>query len=282
MIWGEKDFRYRVVDGWGLREQGRDHSGMITGVAVDAQDRLYAFRRTPRAEVLVYDRNGRSVSSWGTGVFSEPHAIWVDTAGRVYCTDRQDHTVRCFSAAGELLRTIGTPHLVGAPGTPFNGPAKAITSSDGSIWVADGYGQARIHHFAPGGRLLYSWGQPGHQAGQLNLPHSLVVDSQDRLIVVDRENHRLQLFDQQGSLLEVWPGFHQPMDICLDSRGIIYVAEVAQHISILSMNGAILARWGECGHDLGQFGSFLHAICVDSQGDLYIADEGRLQKFERA
>jgi len=192
-----------------------------------------------------------------------------------------DHTVRCFSAAGELLMTVGVPHKVGAPGEPFNGPAKAVTSSDGSIWVADGYGQARIHHLDPEGRLLFSWGQPGSKPGELNLPHSLVVDARGRLIVVDRQNHRLQVFDAQGALLEVWPGFHQPMDICVDREGLLYVAEAAERISILSMNGALLSQWGGPGQAPGQFGSFLHGICVDSRGDLYVADESRLQKFER-
>jgi len=281
MTLGEGAFHYRVIEGWGLGPHGHDHSGMITGVAVDAYDRVYAFRRTPRAQVLVYDRAGRFLAAWGDGIFSEPHAIWVDDGGRVYCADREDHTVRQFSGAGELLCVMGTPHRPGRPGMPFNKPTKAVTSPDGGVWVADGYGQARIHHFASDGRLLLSWGEAGQGTGQFNLPHSLVVDSQGRIIVVDRENHRLQRLDASGACLGVWPGFHQPMDICLDSEGAIYVAEAPQRISILSMHGQLLARWGEQGHEPGQFRSFLHGICVDSRGDLYVADEGRFQKFER-
>jgi hypothetical protein len=61
--------------------------------------------------------------------------------------------MRITHITGALLGIIGFPHRVSAPGMPFNGPAKAVTSFDDSVWVADGYGQARVHHFAPDGRL---------------------------------------------------------------------------------------------------------------------------------
>jgi streptogramin lyase len=199
----------------------------------------------------------------------------------VYCTDREDHTVRAFTAGGNLLATLGTPHRPGAPGMPFNKPAKAVGSPTGDIWVADGYGQCRIHRFSPDGKLLLSFGEPGQGPGQFNLPHSLVVDGRDRVLVVDRENHRLQLFDDDGTWLETWTGLKQPMDVCVDGEGAIYVAEAYQRLSIYDPEGARLAQWGEPGTEAGQFASFLHGVCVDSRGDLYVADEKRMQKFER-
>jgi sugar lactone lactonase YvrE len=281
MILDTGSYQYRVVLGWGLGSNGYDPGGMVAGVAVDSGDRLYAFRRMPRADVLVYDRKGRILTSWGEGVFAEPHAICIDDQDRVYCTDREDHTVRAFTADGKLLATLGSPHRPGAPGMPFNKPAKAVVSPAGEIWVADGYGQCRIHRFSPDGGLLVSWGEPGQGPGQFNLPHSIAVDGQDRVIVVDRENHRLQLFDVDGNWLETWTGLRQPMDICVDREDTIYVAEAYQRLSIYDTHGTLLARWGEKGSASGQFASFLHGVCVDSHGDLYIADESRMQKFER-
>ena len=281
MVVGSGSYRYRGIEGWGIGHDGYDPGGMVAGVAVDSHDHLYAFRRTPEPAVLVYDRDGRFLHSWGEGVFSEPHAIWVDAQDHVYCTDREDHTVREFGSDGRLVSTLGTPHQPGAPGMPFNKPAKAVTSPSGEIWVADGYGQCRIHRLSASGQLLLSWGEPGQGAGQFNLPHSLGVDRQNRVVVVDRENHRLQLFDTSGRFLEKWSGLRQPMDLCIDGEDTIYVAEAYQRISIWSIDGTSLARWGEKGIAPGQFASFLHGICLDSYGDLYIADESRMQKFER-
>jgi streptogramin lyase len=278
---GAGDYQYRVVEGWGIGPSGFDPGGMVAGVAVDSRDRVYAFRRTPEPAVLVYDRDGRFLSSWGEGTFSEPHAIWVDARDRVYCTDREDHTVREFESDGRLVRTVGSPHQPGTPGMPFNKPAKAVTSPSGEIWVADGYGQSRIHRFSADAELLLSWGEPGRGSGQFNLPHSLGVDGRNRVVVVDRENHRLQLFDTSGEFLEAWPGLRQPMDLCIDAEDVLYVAEAYQRVSIWSPDGTPLARWGELGTDPGQFASFLHGICLDSRGDLYVADERRMQKFGR-
>jgi hypothetical protein len=129
--------------------------------------------------------------------------------------------------------------------------------------------------------LLLSWGEPGQGPGQFNLPHSIAVGERDRVLVVDRENHRLQFFDFDGNWLETWTGLRQPMDVCVDGEGTIYVAEAYQRLSIYDADGSLLARWGEKGAAPGQFASFLHGVCVDSRGDLYIADESRMQKFER-
>lgn len=286
-IRGEGSHRYRAVAGWGAGPDGREPGGMVTGVAVGAgdadRDRLYAFRRDPVGEVLVYERDGRFVGSWGAGVFAEAHNVSVSAGGLVLCTDRNDHTVRVFTRGGRLLRTLGTAGRPAA-GEPFNKPCQAVVDPEtGAIWVADGYGNARVHRFSAAGALELSFGAAGAGAGEFNLPHSLAVDGRGRLVVVDRENHRLQLFDRDGRLLAVWGAgdLRQPMDVHVDGDGAIYVAECHQRITIYDPDGAVISRWGERGDPPGRFPSFLHGICTDSRGDLYVADEQRLQKFER-
>ena len=281
MTGGCDDYRYEVVDGWGLGVDGFDPGGMITGVDTDSKDRLYAFRRNPIGDVLVYEPDGRFITSWGSGIFSEPHAISLTYDDRVFCADRVDHTVRVFSADGELLMTLGTPDRAGQPGMPFNMPTKAVVAEDGEIFTTDGYGQARIHRFSPQGALLLSWGDAGDGPGQFNLPHSLAVDKSGRIVVVDRENHRIQFFDRSGEFSNMWTGLRQPMDMCVDDEGVLYFAEAYQEVGLYTPDGSLLCRWGEKGTAPGQFGSFLHGICTDSRGDLYVADEGRLQKFAR-
>lgn len=287
-VLGSGSHRYRPVPGWGTGPDGREPGGMVTGVAVGAgdadRDRLYAFQRDPVGEVLVYERDGRFVDSWGAGVFAEAHNVSVSGDGRVLCTDRNDHTVRVFSRDGRLLRTLGTVNRAGAPGEPFDKPCQAVVDPDtGAIWVADGYGNARIHRFSTDGAPELSFGAAGSDGGQFDLPHSLALDRRGRLVVVDRENHRLQLFGRDGRLLAVWGAgdLRQPMDVHVDGEGTVYVAECHQRITIYDPHGAVISRWGERGEPPGRFPSFLHGICTDSHGDLYVADEQRLQKFER-
>ena len=138
MIHGSGSHRYRVVEGWGCDSEAHAPVGMIAGVACDTDDRVFVFRRTPTSGVMIYDRAGAFLAEWGAGVFSEPHGIWADQDGHVLCADRIDHTVRVFTSEGDLAMTLGTPDRPGEPGLPFNKPAKAVTSSSGDIWVADG------------------------------------------------------------------------------------------------------------------------------------------------
>ena len=87
-------------------------------------------------------------------MFAEPHNLWATEKDEVFIADRADHTVRKFTVDGELLMTLGTPHIPGRPGMPFNGPAKAVCSRAGDIFVADGYNQTRIHRFSENGEFL--------------------------------------------------------------------------------------------------------------------------------
>ena len=150
--------------------------------------------------------------------------------------------------------------------------------------MSDGYGQYRVHRFAPDGGLRRSWGEQGDGPGQFALPHSLVVDRRGRVLVADRENHRVQIFDGDGTFLEQWTDLRQPMDLFIDADDHIYVAEAQQRISVYSLDGELLSRWGEKGTAPGQFSDSPHGLCVDSHGDLYVCEvisQGRLQKFAR-
>ena len=117
---------------------------------------------------------------------------------------------------------------------------------------------------------------------QFALPHSVVVDRRGRVLVADRENHRVQIFDGEGKFLDEWTDLLQPMDLFIDAEDTVYVAEAQQRISIYSLDGELLSRWGEKGSAPGQFSDSPHGVCVDSRGDLYVCEvisQGRMQKF---
>ena len=276
---------YRVVEGWGQGRDGRAFGGVTPAVATDSRGRVYITRRAPAA-ILVYDREGRFLTEWGAGLLKSPHSVWFDDRDHLYVADVDDHTVRKFDTDGRVLRTLGTPGQAGAPGQPFNRPTWAALAPWGDLYVTDGYGQFRVHRFVADGTLLHSWGEQGAGPGQFALPHCLRVDRRGRVLVLDRENGRLQIFDAEGVYLDEWPGLDGPNDLFIDPDDNVYIAEGNYRISVFNLDGELLARWGEHGEAPGQFADHPHGLWLDSHGALYVAEvpflDNRLQKFTRA
>jgi hypothetical protein len=301
---GSGKYRYRPVEGWGLGPQGRAFGGVLPGLDVDSADRVYISRRTPPA-LLVYDREGRYLATFGEGILKNPHGVHVSADDYIWVTDVNDHTVRKFNRDGQIVMTLGTAGEPGAPGQPFNRPTKAVQGPSGEILVSDGYGQYRVHKFSAGGQLLKSWGSEGTGPGQFKLPHSISVDPFGRILVPDRENSRIEIFDLDGAYLGEWsharwPGIQWPNEAYVHGDGLIYVTEAGYRVSVWQYAASpvrspiaspadaweLLARWGDMGDGPGQFAECPHAIGVDSHGDIYVAEvpfvaAGRLQKFER-
>jgi hypothetical protein len=220
-----------LPSGWVLRE--------VTAVATDSQDRAFVFNRSDVHPVLIFDREGRYLSSWGKGLFARPHGIHIDRDDFVYCTDDLDHTVKKFTADGQLLLTLGTsgcPSDTGATSVdyrqivraagPFHYPTNVAIGGSGEIYVADGYGNARIHKFSPQGELALSWGAPGDGPGEFHVPHGIAVDRCGIVFVADRENSRIQLFDADGRLLDAWLDVARPCDVFIDDAQRVYVAKL--------------------------------------------------------
>ena len=278
------EFEYEVVEGWGIGPKGKVMGGVVPGVAVDSGGRVFLSRREPSA-ILVYNREGHYLDTWGEDIVANPHLLWIDSHDHVYCACCDDHTVRIFDPDGRLVETLGTPGQSGDPGMPFNKPTRAMRAPSGELYVSDGYGQHRIQRLDANGNLLGGWGEEGKQTGQFALPHSLWVDRQNRVWVVDRENHRIQIFDAQGAFLDQWADLTLPMDLYIDSDDIVYVSEANSRISIFSIGGELLARWGEDGEAPAQFADSPHGIWVDAVGDLYVTEvatlHNRIQKFRR-
>jgi sugar lactone lactonase YvrE len=253
-------------------------------VGTDSRNQVYLFNRLPQPAVLAFDREGNFLRSWGEDLFTTPHGLWISPDDRIFLADSGDHTVRMCTTDGQVLQTLGTAGQPGRTDMPFNQPTWAGLAPSGDTYVSDGYGQYRVHRFAPDGGLVQSWGEQGDGPGQFALPHSLVVDRRGRVLVADRENHRVQIFDDDGVFLGQWADLVQPMDLFIDADDTVYVAEAQQRISVFNPDGQLLSRWGEKGTAAGQFSDSPHGLCVDSRGDLYVCEvigHGRLQKFAR-
>lgn len=288
-VLGHGDFTYEVVEGWGALPPEID-AGDITAVAVDSHDRVHVFARGAHP-LLVFDREASLLRTWGHGLFKRPHGLEMGPDDTLLTTDDGDSCVRIFSAAGALLAEIGEP---GAPapfmsGRPFHRCTHTALSPQGEVYVADGYGNACVHKFAPDGRHLKSWGESGTGPGQFYIPHNICCDAAGLVYVADRENHRIQVFDGDGRYQTEWRGVHRPCAMCL-AGGKVYVGEVGPamratldfpnlgpRLSVLDGAGNIFARIGRQTGPLGP-GRFVapHGMAVDSRGDIYVADLARV------
>lgn len=303
------DFRYDVNAAWEQRPAGVGHRD-VSAVGTDSRDRVYLLTRH-ESNLLVYERDGSFVTAWGGEHFTNPHGLTIGPDDSVYTVDNGDHSVRKFTPDGKLLMTLGQPgtpsdtgratggpfvvhnvETVRRPGPPFNGCTNLALSSTGRIYVADGYGNCRVHVFSPEGELITSWGEVGVGAGQFHLPHGIAVGPRDLVYVCDRENDRIQIFDPDGAYLAEWTDVQRPCHIAIDRDGYSYVAELWRpkgkgsfthgfmredrpgRVTIFDPDGYIVARWGASTIDRAAPGNFIapHGIAVDSRGDLYVCE----------
>jgi DNA-binding beta-propeller fold protein YncE len=286
MILGSGEHTYRELAGWAKLPEGWAFIDAVD-VVVDSRDRVYVFNRGEHP-LIVFERDGSFVTSWGEGLFVRPHGLTLAPDETLYCADDHNHCIYRCSLDGQVLATIGTP---GSPapsqsGTPFNRPTKlAIDPRSGDLYIADGYGNARVHKFSPDGQLLFSWGEYGTDPGQFNLVHSVCTDSNGHVYVADRENHRVQVFDGKGNYLAQWNNLHRPCGLHVKD-GLAYIGQLPTHlavnasypnigacVSIHDLTGHCLARLGDArpGEKPGQF-TAPHGLALDSQKDIYVAE----------
>jgi hypothetical protein len=288
-IVGSGDFTYRVVENWAKLPDGWK-LGDVGGIGIDSRDQVYVFHRGPHP-LIVFDRDGNFLRSWGDGLFPRAHGVHIGPDDTIYLTDDGAHAVWKCTLDGRVLLTIGIP---GQPaplmsGTPFRGCTHTALSPDDHIYVSDGYGNARIHKYSPDGKLVLSWGEPGSDPGQFNLPHNISCDADGWVYVADRENHRIQVFNGDGKFETQWHNLHRPSGMHMPGGKcpICYVGEIGPYykfnrgtpnlgprLSILSNKGELLARISatpSAGTGPGQFLS-PHGLAADSRGDLYIGE----------
>jgi DNA-binding beta-propeller fold protein YncE len=281
--------RYEEVPNWPVLPHGVTFHNETAGIAVNSKDEVHIFNRGP-VPMVVCDREGTYLRSWGAGEFDAAHSIFFDADDDMYLVDRDGCFVQKRDPDGNVLLTIGTrgqpcePHSGGC----FNWPTDAVVHPrTGEIFVSDGYNNSRIHRFAPDGTHILSWGEPGADPGQFQLPHGLCVLDDDRVVVCDRENFRLQIFTVNGEFLDlIW--MHRPIAV-RSHGGLLYVAEsgpnarfkdfpnYGHRIAVLDLDGKVVARFGapEQGSGPGEFVA-PHGVAIDSHGDVYVAEVTRV------
>ena len=195
-IVGNGKYTYRVNEEWQQPPDWLDVKACA--VSVELQDRVYCFNRNDAHPIVIFDRNGKFLSSWGAGLFKFPHAIRIvqeNGEDRVWLCDEHHNQFYKFTTDGKLLQTIGEKGKrtdTGVPDTewssaaykqvthgggPFNLPTDIAFAPDGSMFITDGYGNARVHKFSKDAKYQFSWGEPGTAPGQFNLPHGVWIEA---------------------------------------------------------------------------------------------------------
>ena len=237
--------------------------------AVAANGDVYVLARAPHP-VMVFDAGGNFITSWGEGRFTPfVHGLTIGPDGHVWITDSGSHTIVEHRPDGTVLRTIGTADFP-APtfwGNPFNMPTGVAFAANGDLFIADGYGNRRVHRFAPDGRRLHSFGEPGNGPGQFAIVHYIEIDGHDRLHVVDRENDRIQIFDIAGTHLADWTGFDQPSDLAFGKDTIVVGGR--DGLGIWSSARERLAHFGR--HTPHPDALHIHGVWLDAEENIYLA-----------
>lgn len=300
------DTDYQVQKNW--PQLPKEHVlGLCAGVDVDAQNRVFVFHRSGRVwsnpfpkepiskpTVSVMDgKTGQLLFSWGENRFIMPHGLTVDHNGHVWLTDVGLHQVFQCTGEGKVLLTLGEAGVAGDDAAHFNLPTDVAVMKDGSFFISDGYKNTRVMKFSAQGKLEFQWGLPGRGEGEFRLPHGLTIDSRGRVIVCDRENERLQVFDARGRFLAIWQGpqIGKPYGIATGLNDNLLVIdggspsvrrEQRGKAVELDAEGRVLHQFGSHGAEPGQF-QLGHDIAVGPDGAVYVAEGtgARVQKFTR-
>jgi streptogramin lyase len=189
-----------------------------------------------------------------------------------------------------LLQTIGTPEQEGADATHFNRPTFIDWLPDGTFFVSDGYTGTRVAKFDKDGKFLMDWGIKGKppnetRPGYMNNVHGIAVDPVSRRVFVnDRNNHRIQVFDENGKYQSEWRIDADPSSLHLlyigADRNVWTFDRSTNKMVKYDQQGHLQYAWGTMGLFAGGLWG-VHGMSVDQEGNLYVAevDSGRVQKF---
>jgi peptidylglycine monooxygenase len=264
--------RYRVDRNWAQLPSGVRHDG-VSHVAVDSEDRVYVFQRGD-PPVVVFDATGVFVGGWGNGLIADAHGIFITHRDEVILVDRDGHRILAFDVAGHQLWSMGDsarPNLQ----APFNHPADvAVDRQSGYLYVADGYANSVVHCFDAERRLIRSWGRPGSGPGEFTTPHGIWIDASARVLVCDRENDRLQIFDTEGRFLSEWRDLYHPMDLYIEPSGFVFVTDQIPRLTMYSPEGELVGRCKPV--PVGG-----HGVWGDSRGNLYLAEVAPIDRVTK-
>jgi DNA-binding beta-propeller fold protein YncE len=255
--------------------------GLPGDLEFDSKGHLFVMARpagqTPAA-VVEFDANGKYVRSFGQSSFgNRPHGILLDVEGNIWVSDGSNHTVVKFNPKGEVLMTLGTKGQAGAwdeaAGTKLlNQPNDVVIGRNGDIFLVQGHtpgatGDPRVLKFDKSGKFIKTWGGRGTDPGKFVVAHGISLDAKGLLWVTDRENSRIQIFDQDGTFVRQIKYAGLPCSMLIRNDGIIMVNGFTGQILQLDLEGKVTGVYGK----MGEFGE-AHNVTVNPKGEIFVGD----------
>jgi len=297
-------FRYRLDFQWAKWPEELRGTHTLNA-CFDEDGCLYAATDRKDHPIVIFEPDGRYRGSIGAGLFAKAHSTFLTKDRTLLVADSSSgyHVIREITLGGELVRDFGTLGQPGDSGydlnylevlqaegrvpddpvwnkraaanarldsvrklgTPFCRPCAMVTNRQGEYFAADGYGNDAVHKFNRDGSFAFSWGGPGQEPGQFRLVHDIQIDRLDRVWVADRENSRVQVFDQAGTPLAMIRGNLMRVGGVWTDGDCAYIGELDGGLTILDMELNVLAQ-------LGCEGSVIHAhgLTGHPNGDIFV------------
>ncbi len=257
--------------------------GRVSAVVAAPDGRIVVFQRGPAIDaVVLFDPDGHATSSWNANI-GLAHGMRLDAAGNLWLTDAGRHRVIKTTVDGEVLLELGTPDVRGDDERTFNAPTDLAFGADGSVYVSDGYGNNRVVHFDPSGGFLGTWGRRGSAPGEFDTPHSIAVLRDGRVLVSDRHNHRIQIFDGDGRYLDEWRHLGATQGLTQGPNGDLWAMthrSIDEILSFDSVAGRLVKLDPATGAVEGWLPTPGHMMHVASNDDLWVASlSGTVIKF---
>jgi sugar lactone lactonase YvrE len=254
--------------------------GATASVAFDADGHLWVLSRGAQA-FFEFNPDGTFIRSFGEGLFTRSHGLRIDREGNLWATDVGGHIVVKLDRQGNILLTLGTKGEAGdwdeaAGSRKLNQPNDVAIAASGDIFVVQGHtpgpnGDARVLKFNKDGKFIKSWGGKGSGPGQFQVAHGVAIDAKGLVWVADRENQRIQIFDQDGKFIREVKYKGLPCSLDIGRQYIYMVNGFAGQVLRLDLNGKVLAAMGKPGKGPGEFGE-AHMIAVNQKDEIYVAD----------
>ena len=281
------------------------------GVARNSKGHVFVFTRSGETRLFEFDQNGTFVREIGQGLygFEMAHAVRVDSQDNIWTVDEGTDVIVKFSPEGRVLMVMGRRReavegleAAPSPGTPpppaqpyrFARPTDITWDAAGNIFISDGYTNSRVAKYDKNGRFIKEVGTRGNQPGQLNTPHSITSDAKGNIYVADRQNRRIQVFDNDLKLVKIYDNIGAPWAVCItpgphqylytsnsnpdnnDSRQMAVSGEIYK----MELDGTVIGKFGKPGKQLGEF-STVHAIDCRNENELLVAEitAWRVQKL---
>lgn len=310
---GRGEHTYEVFHDWGELPAGLKY-GNTHGVVEDSEGQIYVHHTVHadserRDTMVVFDERGRFVRSWGSQFEGGAHGLHIRKEGRdefLYLCDTKRATVTKVTLKGETVWQLGYPRespqyplgADGSPGVKYS-PTNVAVAPNGDLYVGDGYGSSFINQYDASGKFLRTFGGKGREAGQLDCPHGLIVDTRGdvpTLLVADRGNRRLQRFSLDGRPIAIDTGFPHPCHFS-ERGGLMVVPDLFAKVVVVDRQNAVVAELGDNGPESWRSlrggpregfpaGRFVcpHGAAFDHAGNIFVVEwveVGRVTKLRK-